>query len=138
MTIFGIFHELLSTQIVNVARFARNVEWDFFCDFQTPCYWNNSICGILNRIKVMTAENSLKCPIDELQTIFLTLPLSFWKKGNEVTSVYLMGIERQKLLLCTSKSAISTLNNYSLLPTVFWFEYILIMRGDSWDVFSTF
>ena len=37
----------------------------------------------------------------------------------EVTSVYLMGIERQKLLLCTSKSAISTLNNYSLLPTVF-------------------
>ena len=56
----------------------------------------------------------------------------------EVTSVYLMGIERQKLLLCTSKSAISTLNNYSLLPTVFWFEYILIMRGDSWDVFSTF
>ena len=22
---------------VNVARFARNVEWDFFCDFQTLC-----------------------------------------------------------------------------------------------------
>ena len=27
----------MSTQ--NVARFARNVEWDFFCDFQTPCGW---------------------------------------------------------------------------------------------------
>ena len=26
----------LSTQNVNVARSARNVEWDFFCDFQTP------------------------------------------------------------------------------------------------------
>ena len=25
----------LSTQNVKVARFARNVEWDFFCDFQT-------------------------------------------------------------------------------------------------------
>ena len=25
----------LSTQNVNLARFARNVEWDFFCDFQT-------------------------------------------------------------------------------------------------------
>ena len=25
----------LSTQNVNVARFARIVEWDFFCDFQT-------------------------------------------------------------------------------------------------------
>ena len=34
---FGIFNELLATQIVNVARFARNVEWDFFCDFQTLC-----------------------------------------------------------------------------------------------------
>ena len=32
---FGIFNELLSTQNVNAARFARNVEWDFFCDFQT-------------------------------------------------------------------------------------------------------
>ena len=28
----------MSTQSVNVARFARNVEWDFFCDFQTPCF----------------------------------------------------------------------------------------------------
>ena len=36
LTIFGIFTELLSTQKVNVARFVRNVEWDFFCDFQTP------------------------------------------------------------------------------------------------------
>ena len=34
---FGIFNQLLSTQNVNVARFARNVKWDFFCDFQTPC-----------------------------------------------------------------------------------------------------
>ena len=27
----------MSTQNVNVARFARNVEWYFFYDFQTPC-----------------------------------------------------------------------------------------------------
>ena len=27
----------MSTQNVNVARFARNVECDFFCDFQTLC-----------------------------------------------------------------------------------------------------
>ena len=33
-TIFGNFNWLLSTQNVNVACFARNVEWDFFCDFQ--------------------------------------------------------------------------------------------------------
>ena len=28
----------MSTQNVNVARFARNVKWDFFCDFQTLCF----------------------------------------------------------------------------------------------------
>ena len=39
LTIFGIFTELLSTQNVNVARFARNFQWDFFCDFQTLCVW---------------------------------------------------------------------------------------------------
>ena len=37
-TFFGIFNKLLSTQNVNVARFARIVEWDFLSDFQTP--WN--------------------------------------------------------------------------------------------------
>ena len=36
-TTFGIFYKLLSTPNVNVARFARNVEWDFFCDFQPLC-----------------------------------------------------------------------------------------------------
>ena len=34
-TTFAIFNKLLSTQNVNGVRFARNVEWDFFCDFQT-------------------------------------------------------------------------------------------------------
>ena len=34
-TIFGIFNELLSTKNVNVARFARNVECDFFGRFLT-------------------------------------------------------------------------------------------------------
>ena len=33
LTIFGIFYDLLSTQIANLARFARNVECDFFGDF---------------------------------------------------------------------------------------------------------
>ena len=34
MGYFGTFHEFLFT-FENVARFARNVEWDFFWDFQT-------------------------------------------------------------------------------------------------------
>ena len=40
---FGIFNELLSTQNVNVARFARNVKCDFFCDFQTLWTWLNTL-----------------------------------------------------------------------------------------------
>ena len=36
LVIFGHFNHFLSTH-VNVARFACNVEWDFFCDFQPPC-----------------------------------------------------------------------------------------------------
>ena len=34
---FWFFNELFSTQNVNVARFARNVECDFLDDFQTLC-----------------------------------------------------------------------------------------------------
>ena len=37
LTIFSILKYILSTQNVSVARFARNVEWDFFCDFQPLC-----------------------------------------------------------------------------------------------------
>ena len=36
MNYFWHFWQFLSTQNVNVARFARNVEWDLFRDFQTP------------------------------------------------------------------------------------------------------
>ena len=38
LTIFGIFKELLSTQTLNLARFVRNIDLDFFCNFQTPCH----------------------------------------------------------------------------------------------------
>ena len=37
LIIFGIFNDFLSTQNVNVARFARNFECDFLYDFQTLC-----------------------------------------------------------------------------------------------------
>ena len=43
LSIFGIFNKLLSTKNVNVAHFARNVEWDFFCDFQTLWTWWTSL-----------------------------------------------------------------------------------------------
>ena len=42
---FGIFKELLFPKNVNAARFARNFEWDYFCDFQT--LWNNGKWNII-------------------------------------------------------------------------------------------
>ena len=40
---FWHFWLFFSTQNVNVARFARNVEWDFFCDFPTLCLSCNEL-----------------------------------------------------------------------------------------------
>ena len=40
---FGIF----SNVDVNVARFARNVDWDFFCDFQTLCNVTQAVSDFL-------------------------------------------------------------------------------------------
>ena len=37
LSIFGIFNEVLSTQNVKEARFAHNVDIDFFWHFQTLC-----------------------------------------------------------------------------------------------------
>ena len=50
--LFGIFKELLSPHNVNVARFARVIEWDFLCDFQTPY-------SSLNILKVKEHEKNL-------------------------------------------------------------------------------
>ena len=51
---FSIFNELLSTQNVNVARFARNVECDFFYDFQTlwSCQIQEKTAKLLNRQRI--------------------------------------------------------------------------------------
>ena len=51
MTIFGSFNELLATQNENLARFARIVECDFFCDFQTLflCLGYRVLLGVIPR-----------------------------------------------------------------------------------------
>ena len=53
---------LLSTQVVNVARFARNVECDFFCDFQTlwatPTTLNNlRWCSTIEELNLLLDLN---------------------------------------------------------------------------------
>ena len=65
----GIFDELLPTQNENVARFARNFEWDFFCDFQT--LWTTTKTTLLSNI-----STTLKYKNPEFQFDFLKLWLS--------------------------------------------------------------
>ena len=52
------------TQNVNEDLFARNVEWDFFCDFQTQC-------------QATDREKALLAPYSFLNTSFATKKLSF-------------------------------------------------------------
>ena len=90
-TIFGIFNQLLSTRNVNAAC---NVEWDFFCDFQTPWYTSKVYACLIHNLtkkgsrscsKYLTtkghwgAKNSLRCQIQKSLTcvcIFVPCKLS--------------------------------------------------------------
>ena len=47
-TFLALFKELLSIQNVNVVRFARHVEWDFFFDFQTTCILDKAEFSLIN------------------------------------------------------------------------------------------
>ena len=76
------FNELLSTQNVNVARFARNVECDFFCDFQTLCvglgnaFVSQRLLSFFQRIFDQDAEdNPLKRVLEELN-------INTWPQNN--------------------------------------------------------
>ena len=60
LTFLGIFDAIWSTQNVNVARFARNVEWDYFYDFETlfvswsyPDFWPTKICIIFIMFRIL-------------------------------------------------------------------------------------
>ena len=82
MTIFGIFYALLSTQKVNVARFARNVECDFWGDFQTLCvglgnaFVSQRLLSFFQRIFDQDAEdNPLKRVLEELN-------INTWPQNN--------------------------------------------------------
>ena len=64
-----IFNELLPIHIVNVVHFARIVEWDFFCDFQTLCCqgskWKYGILSQYARKSLMGISKQQKsgfCP----------------------------------------------------------------------------
>ena len=92
----------MSIQNVNVARFAGNVEWDFFCDFQTPCIHGNAV-GLCR-------SNS-----NAAASLYPQLPT----KKRFATDPKCSGLEKKLSLLCykhTSQYWLTTgfLLNYSL------------------------
>ena len=57
VTIFGTFNKLLSTRNVNVARFARNAECDFFLDFQIMCCLHNIVKWLFCKCVYIVLKN---------------------------------------------------------------------------------
>ena len=81
-TIFGIFNELLSTQNVNVAYFARNVESDFFCDFRTPC----SLEILMRKInKIFRQGNLEKKWLQDNHLLTVTIDKNFFQEKKLLT-----------------------------------------------------
>ena len=96
-TILGIFNQVLSTQNVYVARFARNVEWDFFCDFQTPCMGTKVCCNILpNVYRKRSNVVSTRLLLLTCLLCHIFLPSSFLLEP----SIGFMGSNCKKLGLC--------------------------------------
>ena len=60
LIILGIFNQLLATQNVNVARFARNFEWDFWGRFSNTvfCIVNFVISDDLFLISILARDDS--------------------------------------------------------------------------------
>ena len=71
---FDIFKKLLSTQNVNLAHFARSIEWDFFCDFQTPCqHCDRVIYYLTSPLTSIQEQISTDCSLPWKQWLWLHL-----------------------------------------------------------------
>ena len=82
----------MSTQHVNVARFARNFKWDFFCNFQTLCRKTGlTLDSLLPALLPLDTSLSLKpfCWLLPLVVLWVVVPLVvplfiFWLKWSEL------------------------------------------------------
>ena len=110
--IFGISSKLLSTQNVNVARFARNVEWDFFCDFQTPCVFGFSRMLSTNKsLDVQPQSSNLVSRLVTLNRVSTTWGSSVGVRSNS----YLFQFPFPRgIMQMTFSSVASRRSNFSL------------------------
>ena len=92
------------TQNVNVARFARNVEWDFFCGFQTP--WMYILCciTILDLIFRMCKSNCDKTGKHQINAIIAIHSQIKRKENHSDLVIFLLFQERHEFSSpCQSK-----------------------------------
>ena len=89
LTIFGIFNELLCTQNENVARFARNVEWGFFCDYQTPC-----VSNLLALFSLFALSVTAAIPTSfQWKTTAIQISIAIWVTFASATSTHSFSTE---------------------------------------------
>ena len=83
----------MSTQNVNVARFARNVEWDFFCDFQTlwPIIFFKNVRHPWANLKIFNPSKHFQKEFYAfaiiLNALYGALKKSQWQKGVEYITI---------------------------------------------------
>ena len=98
---FGIFNKLLSTQNVNVARFARNVEWDSSVIFK-HCVLKFRLCRL-----IWVHGNNARVPARSLAlfpTSFVTA--EYLEDGSGNSEVMLNGISSsENVLACKVKTS---------------------------------
>ena len=84
---FWHFNELLSSQNVYIARFARIVEWDFFCDFQTPCKLMNWVISAWMYIRyyILKPFTTLSSPIKILAWLEVCKNVMEFHKSHKLT-----------------------------------------------------
>ena len=80
IVLFDIFNELLSTQKINVARFARNVERDFFWDFQKQ--WHRCIFLHITGVYSCISKAMMMIIIVRPPPLWLVTPSSIFIGGH--------------------------------------------------------
>ena len=121
----------MSTQNVNVARFARIVEWDFFCDFQTPClctYVFYSIFWVVHAWNwIWCAFKSKVLKLDQTCSYFSPLKKELFtsvKVARGRSSSRLLWVKKRKLLKEIAFTSSSRFLNSPSFSLYFFFQCI--------------
>ena len=123
LTIFGIFDEIFCTQNVNIARFPRYLEWDFFYDFKTLCsVLKMTLLLVLTlliiffgnawKVHLVTLKVFLKAAIREKRVVFSRSVI------NDIYAsihnrILILGLLAWRIFCCTSTFDLQTTTTFA-------------------------